>query len=154
MPHVDLTVLFATKNGEDVLLRTLEAYCHLEQPSRGWKMVIVDNGSNDLTPAILASFKKRLPLETLQQPITGKNRALNVGVDALEGRLAIITDDDSIPDRSFLIAWSRYLAQEQDYHLFGGSIDPLFEIPSGPAGGAYCTKRNIRTEYGGSKFCL
>jgi glycosyltransferase involved in cell wall biosynthesis len=129
MPHTDLTVLFATRNGEGVLSLTLEAYCRVEQPSHGWKMVIVDNGSDDLTSAILASFKERLPLETFQQPITGKNRALNAGVGALEGRLAIVTDDDAIPDPSFLIAWSRYLNKCQDYQLFGGSIDPLFETP-------------------------
>ena len=65
-------------------------------------MVIVDNGSDDSTPAILSSFKKRLPLETLHQPIAGKNCALNLGLSALEGHLAILTDDDAIPDRSFL----------------------------------------------------
>ena len=58
-----LTILFATRNGEHVLPRTLEAYCGLEAPSQAWKMVVVDNGSDDLTPAILKSFKKRLPLE-------------------------------------------------------------------------------------------
>jgi glycosyltransferase involved in cell wall biosynthesis len=101
----------------------------VEAPSQAWKMVIVDNGSNDSTPAILESFKKRLPLETLAQPIAGKNRALNRGLSALEGRLAILTDDDAIPNSSFLTAWSKYLDKKLDYELFGGSIDPLFELP-------------------------
>jgi glycosyltransferase involved in cell wall biosynthesis len=126
MSDVDLTVLLATRNGGDVLPRTLEAYCHLENPPNRWKLVIVDNGSDDTTWATLASFNERLPLETLQQPIAGKNRALNLGLGAIEGGLAIITDDDAIPDRSLLVAWSRYLAEHQDYQLFGGSIDPLF----------------------------
>jgi glycosyltransferase involved in cell wall biosynthesis len=124
-----LTVLFATKNGEHVLPRTLEAYCRVVAPQHGWKIVIVDNGSYDSTPVIVASFQKRLPLEILLEPTAGKNRALNRGLGALEGQLAIITDDDAIPDPSFLIAWSRYLSNCQDYQLFGGSIDPLFELP-------------------------
>ena len=127
MTDVDLTVLFATRNGASVLPRTLEAYCQAEKPTRGWKIVIVDNGSEDATPAILASFKKRLPLETLREPIAGQNRARNFGLDHLEGQLAILTDDDAIPDSSFLTAWSKYYDKCQDYELFGGSIDPLFE---------------------------
>ena len=129
MSIVALTVLFATRNGELALPRTLEAYCRVEAPPQPWKIVIVDNGSEDSTPAILASFKKRLPIETLRQPIAGKNRALNCGLRALEGRLAIITDDDAIPDSSFLSAWSTYLNNGLDYELFGGSIDPIFEVP-------------------------
>jgi glucosyl-dolichyl phosphate glucuronosyltransferase len=129
MSNVDLTVLFATRNGEDVLPRTLEAYCRVQQPQQSWKMVIVDNGSEDSTREILTSFKKRLPLETFQQPVAGKSRALNLGLSALEGRLVIITDDDAIPDPSFLTAWSSYLDRVQDYELFGGSIEPLFEVP-------------------------
>jgi glycosyltransferase involved in cell wall biosynthesis len=57
-----LTVLICTRNGASVLPRTLEAYCRVENPSHAWKMVIVDNGSVDSTPAILASFKNRLPI--------------------------------------------------------------------------------------------
>ena len=129
MRGVALTVLFATRNGARVLPRTLEAYCCTQAPPHGWKLVIVDNGSEDSTPAILASFKNHLPLETLRQPNAGKNRALNLGLGALEGRLVILTDDDAIPDPSFLTAWSSYLYKQQDYELFGGSIVPLFEAP-------------------------
>jgi glycosyltransferase involved in cell wall biosynthesis len=129
MSRTDITVLFATRNGEHVLRRTLEGYCRVEAPVPGWKMVVVDNGSDDATPGILASFKKHLPLETLHQPIVGKNRALNLGLRALEGHFAIVTDDDAIPDESFLRAWSAYLDKLGDYELLGGTIVPLFEVP-------------------------
>jgi L-malate glycosyltransferase len=127
MSDVALTVLFATRNGEHVLPRTLEAYCRVEEPSHAWKIVIVDNGSSDLTPSILTSFKKHLPLETIRHPVAGKSRALNSGLSALEGRLAILTDDDAIPASSFLTAWSRYLDICEDYEIFGGSIHARFE---------------------------
>jgi glycosyltransferase involved in cell wall biosynthesis len=126
---VAITVLFTTANREDVLSRALEGYCRLEAPLHGWKLVVVDNGSKDSTPDILASFKKRLPLEILRQPNAGQNRARNFGLSALEGHLAIFTDDDAIPDPSFLAAWSKYLNKHEDYEILGGSIDPLFEVP-------------------------
>jgi glucosyl-dolichyl phosphate glucuronosyltransferase len=129
MSDVALTVLFSSRNGEQVLPRTLEAYCQMNRPPHRWKLVVVDNGSSDSTSVILESFRDRLPLEILEQPIAGQNRARNCGLKALEGQLAILTDDDAIPDPSFLTAWSKYLDQCPDYELFGGSIDPVFDVP-------------------------
>jgi glycosyltransferase involved in cell wall biosynthesis len=124
-----LTVLFATRNGERVLSKTLEAYCRVNAPIHPWKLVVVDNGSQDLTHNILASFGNRLPLQTMHEPTAGKNRALNHGLTVCEGRLVIVTDDDAIPDPSFLTAWEKYLDQYPDYEIFGGSIDLHFEVP-------------------------
>jgi len=94
-----------------------------------WKLVVVDNGSSDSTQAILSSFKPYLPLEVLEQPKAGKSRALNTGVGAIEGQLAVITDDDAVPTFSFLEAWAQYLDQCLVFGLFGGRIAPLFEVP-------------------------
>jgi glycosyltransferase involved in cell wall biosynthesis len=129
MPKPDITVLFATRNGEPVLQRTLEAYCRIEIPPCGWKLVVVDNGSSDSTPAILESFKGRLPLEAFSYTIAGQNRARNFGLRALEGRLVILPDDDAMPDPSFLCAWARYLNERLEYELFGGTIDLFFDAP-------------------------
>ena len=127
MSNVALTVLFSTRNGEGVLPRTLEGYCRVDKPLRPWKMVVVDNGSKNSTPEILASFEKRLPLEAVRQPIAGKNRALNFGLSACEGDLIVITDDDAVPDPTFLTGWEKVLETCPDYGMFGGSIDLLFE---------------------------
>src|ERR1700733_8012236 len=101
MPSIELTVLFATRNGEHVLPRTLGGYRRLSAPAVGWKIVVVDNGSTDATPAIIQSFARDLPLQTLRQPVAGKSRALNTGLAAVEGRLLVLTDDDAIPSPSF-----------------------------------------------------
>ena len=89
---------------------------------------MVDNGSTNSTPEIIKSFSKDLPLETLSQPIVGKSRALNTGIEAAEGRLVVFTDDDTIPSPSFLEAWAEFLELRSDYGLFGGSIEPMFEV--------------------------
>jgi glycosyltransferase involved in cell wall biosynthesis len=126
---IALTVLITTRNGGSVLPRTLDAYCRVDKPSHAWKMVIVDNGSTDATPEILASFRNRLPLETFQFPIAGQNRARNFGLNFIEGRMVVFTDDDAVPDPSFLAAWSEYLDRGLEYEILGGSIDLLFESP-------------------------
>jgi len=71
--------------------------------------------------------KADLPIVLLTEPQPGKNRALNKGLQEVEGHLAIVTDDDAIPDRMFLKAWEKYLDSKSNYALFGGSVRPLFE---------------------------
>lgn len=129
MRNIELTILFATRNGEGVVARTLEGYCRIETPKQNWKLVVVDNGSTDSTPGIIKAFKGRLPLEHLYEPIAGKNRALNVGLAAIEGSVVILTDDDAIPSSDFLRAWANVFHSKPEYELFGGSIRPLFETP-------------------------
>jgi GT2 family glycosyltransferase len=126
MSEVQLTILLATRNRQHLLARVLEGYRHAARPPMRWKMVIVDNGSVDATPIVLESFRKILPLEVMQEPVAGKNRALNQAVPAVEGRLVVITDDDAIPCSSFLTAWTKYLGFDE-FGLFGGSIVPLFD---------------------------
>ena len=90
--------------------------------------MVVDNGSTNSTPKILRSFEETLPLRVLHHPIAGKNRALNAGINAVEGRLLILTDDDAIPSCSFINAWAKFLDTKEQYGLFGGSIQPLFDV--------------------------
>jgi glycosyltransferase involved in cell wall biosynthesis len=128
MSAVQLTILFATRNRAPLLSRVLNGYRRAASPPVSWKMVIVDNGSADATPNVLDSFKKTLPLEMMLEPTSGKNRALNRAIPAVEGRLVVITDDDAIPSSSFLTAWSKYLDFDSDFGLFGGSVVPLFDV--------------------------
>lgn len=125
---IEVTVLFATRNGANVLSRTLEGYVRLTDPGFGWKIVMVDNGSTDETPAIAKHYADRLPMEILIEPVPGKNRALNLGIQAIEGDLIIITDDDAIPQLGFLTAWRRVFDRQLGHDVFGGSIIPSFEV--------------------------
>ena len=132
MADVQITVLLATNNGGEILSRTLEGYRRVLSPPVAWKMVIVDSASTDSTPQVIEYFKQYLPLHSVRQPLPGKSRALNSGLAAVEGNLAIVTDDDSIPDPSFLQAWAKVSESKSDYDLFGGSIEPYFDFPPPP----------------------
>ena len=129
MSGVQLTVLLATRDRAPVLARVLDGYRRVVAPPVAWKLLIVDNGSTDGTPNIIDPFRRDLPLELLRESLPGKNRALNRGLAALEGGLAIVTDDDAVPSPLFLTAWAKYLEHQPSYGLFGGSIVPLFDAP-------------------------
>jgi L-malate glycosyltransferase len=124
-----LTVLLATKNRAAILRETLKAFCLLQVPSSGWKMVITDNGSTDQTPAVLASFAHRLPLQTISEPAGGKNSALNAGLGLVEGDLTIFTDDDVFPRPDWLVELRNAADAQPSHSVFGGAIVPRWESP-------------------------
>jgi glycosyltransferase involved in cell wall biosynthesis len=98
-----LTVFLATRNRADVLARALKAFAALESPPSGWKLVVVDNGSSDRTPAVLDEYRHRLPLVPVHEPTLGKNAALNTGLAQLHGDLAVFTDVDVLPRPDWLV---------------------------------------------------
>jgi glycosyltransferase involved in cell wall biosynthesis len=129
MSNVQLTVLIATRNGEHVLPRVLDGYRKAIAPPVPWKIIVVDNGSTDSTSQVLSSYEPHLPLQALSTPNAGKSRALNLGLQHIEGRLVVLADDDAIPSPSFLGAWAAFLQKQHDFEVFGGQIEPLFDDP-------------------------
>ena len=73
----DLSVLIATRDRAGSLARTLDSLVAQEISGLDWELLVVDNGSSDETPAVLARFAKTLPLFALAELRPGKNRALN-----------------------------------------------------------------------------
>ena len=122
-----LTVLMATYNAARTLGLCLDAYCRMEQPASGWKIVIADNGSTDSTLAVVESYASRLPIKVCHEPARGKNAALNRGLDHISGDLVVFTDDDAIPHPAWLISLREAADSHPDYALFGGKILPRWE---------------------------
>lgn len=119
----------ATHNGAETLPRVLDAHTRLEPPPGGWKLVVVDNGSDDGSPAIIAGFAGRLPLLLLHEPRRGKNRALNRGLPEIEGDLVVFTDDDTLPAPDWLRQWRAAADAHPEYDIFGGRTRPHWEAP-------------------------
>lgn len=123
-----LTVLIATHNGSQTLPRALNAYCQLQMPVGGWKLLIVDNGSYDTTKQIIHSFMERLPLSYIFEPSTGKNAALNTGLANIEGDLVILTDDDTLPRPDWLEEMRRAADSHSSFSMFGGTVLAHWEV--------------------------
>lgn len=124
-----LTVLMATRNRARILHEVLESYCRLQQPPSGWKLVVVDNGSADETPEVVASFENRLPLDTVPEPTPGKNHALNTGLRLVEGDLTVFTDDDAFPYADWLVQLRNAADIHSSHSVFGGVVVPRWEVP-------------------------
>lgn len=125
----------ASRNGASTLPLVLEAYRRLIPPPQGWRLLIVDNGSTDATPALIARYAGRLPLQCLHEPEAGKNRALNRALAHLLRQpgmaedLFIFTDDDAEPEPDWLLQWQTCADQRAGFSIFGGAILPRWQAP-------------------------
>ena len=127
-----ITVLMATHNGAQTLTEVLDAYCKLESPKGGWKLILVDNGSTDSTPEIVSSFGRRLPLTCISEPMRGKNIALNTGLRSVTGDLVVLTDDDVLPHSDWLRQMRIATDRHPSFFIFGGAILPKWQAPPEP----------------------
>lgn len=128
----ELSVLVATRDRAASLASTLESLVAARTTGLDWELLVVDNGSSDETPAVLAGFADRLPLVALVEPRAGKNRALNRALARARGRLLVFTDDDVAVAPGWLAAFAAAAERWPSAGGFGGPIEPAFP-PGTPA---------------------
>lgn len=121
-----ISVIFATYNGELVLSKTLQAFSLLEIPREGVEFIVIDNASTDDTKNILSKFSDKLQLKIYYEAKKGKSHAINKGLEHAKGDLIVFTDDDVIPDKNWLVAYSKVAAEKLDYAVFLGQIRPCW----------------------------
>jgi len=124
---VRVSILICTWNRASQLDAALERLAELTIPAGlDWEVVVVDNGSSDATPDVIASHAHRLPLVPAREPRLGLAHARNRAVELARGDLCLWIDDDVRVDRGWLEA---YVAAERawpDASFFGGPIEPVF----------------------------
>ena len=122
---MDVSVIIATRNRATMLEQTLESLANQKSTGLQWEVIVVDNGSEDSTAAVLCRAGSRLPLVALDEPRLGKNVALNRAVPLAQGRLLAFTDDDITADGDWLAELHRASLRWPEDSIFGGRIEPL-----------------------------
>ncbi len=89
------SVVIATYNRADELLKTLKSLSALQVPEP-WEVVIIDNNSSDNTREVVLKAAEAFPvaLRYFHEPQQGRSAALNKGIKASQGEIIAITDDD------------------------------------------------------------
>lgn len=126
------SVIIATYNRAEELVKTLESLKKLES-TKPWEVIIVDNNSADNTREVVlkAVDSFPVPLHYLLEKEQGRSAALNAGIRAAKGEILAITDDDVRVDPLWLRNAEQALERLQcDY--VGGKALPIWsgKIPN------------------------
>jgi glucosyl-dolichyl phosphate glucuronosyltransferase len=129
MPH-QWSVLICTHDRAWSLQRTLECLANLEC-AQSYEVVVVDNRSSDGTEDVVRRFAANtpVPVRYLAEPRAGKSFALNTGLDAIEGDFVAFTDDDAMPDRTWLRELDSTFERFEADWVFGPVIPGWEETP-------------------------
>lgn len=117
-------------------------------PTEGYEVVVVDNDSDDETPAVVASFANRFDdlLHVAHESTRGAYAARNTGIEHASGEVLVFLDADEIVPETFLAAVVDRLAETgADYlgcavQVDARTVDPdsiaakyneVFEFPVG-----------------------
>lgn len=122
------TVALCTHNHADRLVRTLADLPGIRSPRGTWEFVIIDNGSRDGTPDLLARhvWPEGWNVRIVREEKLGLSNARNRAIEEAQGEYIIFLDDDETAAPDWLCAFERLIdAQAPD--AFGGRIEVLFE---------------------------
>jgi GT2 family glycosyltransferase len=100
-PFPKMSVVVCSYNGSRTIRETLEGLQKLDYPA--FEVIVVNDGSTDDTPQIVAEFPAFKLISTNNQ---GLSAARNVGMRVATGEIVVYTDDDAHPDPH----WLKYLA--------------------------------------------
>ena len=119
---LDVSVVITTRNRAGLLEPTLTTLAAQLTRDIKWELIVVDNGSTDNTPAVVASAEGHLPIRTFRFEAAGKCRAQNFALEQVRGALVVFTDDDVSCDPGWLSALVHAARRWPDADLFGGAI--------------------------------
>ena len=102
---MNISVVVCTFNRCRLLPNALESVAASTLPeSTEWEVLVVDNRSNDQTPAVVQEFCRRYPgrFRYLFESQPGKSYALNHGIREARGDVVAFIDDDVVVERTWL----------------------------------------------------
>jgi GT2 family glycosyltransferase len=100
-PWPTASVVICTYNGSRTIREAVEGALRLDYPD--FEVVVVDDGSRDAVPSILAEYPSVRVIRTENR---GLSSARNTGMRAARGEILVYLDDDAWPDPQ----WLKYLA--------------------------------------------
>lgn len=118
-----VSVVVPTFNRAASLRRLVAALGDVQVPAGGVEVVVVDDGSSDGTADVVCVAGP--PFRYLRQENSGPAAARNRGWKAARGRIVAFTDDDTVPDRRWLVDLVQWFEAHPAAAAVGGTIRPL-----------------------------
>src|SRR5713101_6776524 len=100
--RLSISVVIPTFNRAAMLAATLESFAAQTLPADQYEVVVVDDGSEDVTSQVCRDFASRIQLKYLHIENSGTSVAKNTGILASRGRILLFFDDDDVADSRLL----------------------------------------------------
>ena len=112
MNEPSVSIITPCYNGERYVKETIESV--LAQTYTDWEMLVIDDGSQDQSAAIIQSYADKDPrIQLISQENAGSSAARNNGIRRARGRYIALLDADDLWDPEFLSKQIAYLTEKQ-----------------------------------------
>jgi glycosyltransferase involved in cell wall biosynthesis len=115
------SIIVPTFNRPYPLTHCLQSLARQDYPQHRFEVIVVDDGSESSTEAVVSSFSNRLNITLIPQTHSGPAIARNTGAAHAKGELLAFTDDDCIPIPNWLRVLAMRFAETPD-DMIGGRI--------------------------------
>ena len=125
-----LSIVVATYNRAQSLLRTLHSVVLQTAPKELWECVVVNNNSTDDTEAVFAAFAAehgQFDLSMVKEHKQGLSNARNCGIAASVGSYIAIVDDDETLEESFVESYIEFFDSFPTALAAGGAVKVCYE---------------------------
>lgn len=125
-----LSIVVATYNRAQSLLRTLHSVVGQTAPAEKWECVVVNNNSTDNTEALFAEFAAANPtfdLKMVTETKQGLSNARNCGIAASKGEYIAIVDDDETLEDTFAESYIEFFDAFPTAMAAGGAVKACYE---------------------------
>ncbi len=126
---MSISIVIATYNRAALLAECLE-HLALQRFEPGDEVIVVDNGSSDVTPHVIEEARRGYPapLRHLVEKNPGKSNAIATALAVETGDVIALTDDDVDVDPGWMDA-IRDVMRDPGIALAGGPVTPRWETP-------------------------
>jgi GT2 family glycosyltransferase len=100
----EIAAILTTRNRAHLLPRVLDGLVTQSLARDRFELLVIDDGSTDQTPAVLAAYQDRLPLKIVRQAHSGLAAAKNLGVFMSRAPVLLFMDDDDVADPALLVS--------------------------------------------------
>ncbi|MFC2054353.1 glycosyltransferase [Chloroflexota bacterium] len=113
------SIIVPVFNGQNVIRDCIDSLLNLNFPRQDREIIVVDNGSSDHTPKILAEYSDLI--HCYQEQHRGAAAARNHGIDNSRGKWIAFTDADCVVDSEWLLNLVPHLT-DPSVGIVGGKI--------------------------------